>query len=143
MQTETIRRGLVAMAGIGLAIALVGCVGQPEPEPEAEAIAIPAVNEGFTRACLWFSNQKGYSGMAQAFYDDAKSQTVASWLGGLTPEQAEEVETFFKPYDEEWGRTVIVYMALDGSPPDSPEWINLQAKCLSYGVDVRFPRSVY
>lgn len=110
--------------------------------PEATE-TLPAVNEGFLRACLFFKNQDGYVPMAQSFYDDKRAQTVSSWTQGLPDAYKTEVENFFSPYDEDWGRSLIMTMAFDDTAKESTEWINLQIKCLANNIEIEFPENVY
>lgn len=85
MQTEKIRRGLVAMAGIGLAVALVGCAApaepapepQPEPEPVATVEEIPEAITATPETCLdaWLEENQAYEA---GVFDDATLRATAS-----------------------------------------------------------------
>jgi hypothetical protein len=138
---------LKAAAVFGVLGLLAGCSGETSVTNETATAetteALPAVNEGFLRACLFFKNQDGYATMAESFYDDKKAQTVSSWTQGLPDAYKKEVEDFFAPYNEDWGRSVIIYMAIDGSPKESTEWVNLQIKCLANNIEIEFPKDVY
>jgi type IV pilus biogenesis protein CpaD/CtpE len=133
---ETVTLSLV------IAAVLSGCGAPSAVSSIPESAPVIETNEGFVRACLFLKNQTGYQRLTNAFLEDQRDQTVSSWTSGLSDDQANEVESFFRPYDASWARGVVIDMFLDGSPPTSPEWIAIQLKCREYDVDVVLPRTL-
>lgn len=140
---NVIGKSLVLFGTVAL---LSGCAGAAQSPTGSEAssdAAESSVNEGFLRACLFFKNQTGYQPMGESFYAENRAATLASWTDGLSDAQAQEVEDFFAPYDEEWARSMIVSMAIDGAVAESKEWMDIQIKCLANEIEVEFPSKVY
>jgi hypothetical protein len=100
-------------------------------------------NDGFLRACLSLKNMTGYMDLRYAFYDENKEENFRIWTAGLSRSESQAVRDFFEPYDTVWVNRVAYLMALDGSPPSSQEWLDIQMMCVTNGVDIEFPMSVY
>jgi outer membrane biosynthesis protein TonB len=123
------------------------------PEPQSSTSSSPwwwpfgqgasAKNDGFLRACLSLKNMTGYMDLRYAFYDENKEENFRIWTAGLSRSESQAVRDFFEPYDTVWVNRVAYLMALDGSPPSSQEWLDIQMMCVTNGVDLEFPMSVY
>jgi len=123
------------------------------PEPQSSTSSSPwwwpfgqgasAKNDGFLRACLSLKNMTGYMDLRYAFYDENKEENFRIWTAGLSRSESQAVRDFFEPYDTVWVNRVAYLMALDGSPPSSQEWLDIQMMCVTNGVDIEFPMSVY
>jgi len=121
MNTERIRRGVVAIAGVSLIVALAGCAAPaepaPEPAPEPEPVAtveeVPETVTATPETCLdaWLEENQAYEA---GVFDDATLRATASACPSLDVWQSirEQIE-----YGDESPNLLRALCAFEGDSP--------------------------
>jgi hypothetical protein len=119
--------------------------GEPlHSESELAEASGERVNQGFLRACLDIENAAQAVDFGGLFTSDREG--YPTWVEGLTPQEALEVESFFSELGDLWLVLSAHIREKDGpwdfgdNPfVDEPDWMTVKAKCSEFGVSVVTP----